>query len=556
MNSSQFRPAQSLRLETTDVLVLGSGIAGYQAAKAAAGAGVSVTLAGLARGASPFVLGFNICLDNGANEDTIAQYYEDTFQGGYGIGNAKLVSTLAHEAREAFTELQGLGVPFETTGVEPAFRHLSGSRYPRSVYVKAGTGNAILEALARSAVQLGVKERLGLKVVTLLKVDERVCGALLFDKRTGELTAIRAANTVLATGGIGRLYGDSTYPADISGDSYGLALDAGATLIDMEFVQFEPTVVATPEKVRGMEMPTAMMGDGAVLLNTLGERFMCRYNPGDCEKRIEKAKIALFIQSEIDEGRGTDANAIYFDARGLGTECLQGYVTHYKRLLNAGVDPAVTPVQVHPAAHSLMGGVRIDHTCHSGIEGLLVCGEAAGGVHGASRIAGNGASDVIVFGRVAGRHARQSLKPLTHAEMDAATVHAGGLFALAQLSSPAEPARRHLENIQRIMSTNVGIRRSGVALQEAVTQLQSMLAEIEDIWDGSPVHPLAAARRAAMAGIAISHSAMARTESRGAHFRTDFPQTNNEQWKRSNLVSLDARGGLQFSDVPRDISSP
>lgn len=547
IRSSRSSPARSLRLEKTDVLVLGSGIAGYQAAKAAARDGVSVMLAGLARGASPFVLGFNVCLENGASEDTIAQYYEDTFQGGYGIGSTMLVSTLAQEARVAFEELRSLGVPFETTGGGPAFRHLSGSKYPRSVYVKSGTGNAILEALARSVVQLGVKEQLGLRVVSLLKAGDRVCGALVFDKHTGELTAILAANTVLATGGIGRLYGDSTYPADISGDSYALALDAGATLIDMEFVQFEPTVVAVPEKVKGMEMPTAMMGDGAVLLNTRGERFMCQYNPGDCEKRIEKAKIALFIQSEIDEGRGTEAGAVYFDARGLSPECLQGYVTHYRRLLSAGVNPAITPVQVHPAAHSLMGGVHIDHRCHSGVDGLLVCGEAAGGVHGASRIAGNGASDVIVFGRVAGRYARQTLKPLTPAEINAATQHAEGLFALAQRPSDDGPAWRHLENIQRIMSTNVGIRRSGAALEEAVTQLRSTLVEIEEAWNGSPVHPLAGARRAALAGVAISHSAMVRTESRGAHFRTDFPETDDARWMRSSLVRLDAQKGVQVS---------
>jgi succinate dehydrogenase/fumarate reductase flavoprotein subunit len=537
----------SLRTQNTDVLVLGSGIAGYQAANAAARQGVSVSIVGLAKGASPFVLGFNACLDDGTNDDSISQYYDDTFRGGYQIGNPLLVRTLTEEARTAFRELQSLGVPFEAHAQGPAFRHLSGSKHPRSVYVKSGTGNAILAAISKAALAGGVTEQLGLRVVALLKAGRRICGALVFERHSGTFTAIFASSTVLAMGGIGGLYGDSTYPADVVGDSYALALDAGATLIDMEFVQFEPTVVATPAKVRGMEMPTAMMGDGAILTNTLGERFMCRYNPPDCEKRIEKARIALFIQKEIDEGRGTDAGAIYFDARGLPLDCLQGYVTHYRRLLNAGVDPAITPVQVHPAAHSLMGGVQIDPHCHSGIEGLYVCGEAAGGLLGGSRIAGNGASDVIVFGRIAGKYAGQAVTPLSQVQIHAAGKMATELLGLARQSKACEDPLPYLRQIRQTMSAKVGIRRSGAAMGEAIASLESILDEVESAWDGSPVHPLARARAATLVGLAISRSAFRRTESRGAHYRIDFPEIDDSRWKRSNLVKLDSQGDLVLS---------
>lgn len=544
MHTSATQPVRSLRILTTDVLVLGSGAAGYQAAGAAARGGASVCIVGLAKGASPFILGFNACLENGHREDSIAQFDSDVFQGGYEIADPSLVQTLATQAREAFIELQALGVPFETNAGRPALRHLSGSKYPRSVYVKSGTGNAILSAVSKAAMGLGVKEHLGLKVMSLIKVDDRVCGALAWHRHTGELTAFLAGNTVMAMGGIGGLYSDSTYPADVGGDSYALALDAGATLVDMEFVQFEPTVVSTPPAVKGMEMPTAMLGDGAIMKNTLGERFMCRYNPPDCEKRIEKAKMALCIQTEIDEGRGTDNGSVYFDATGLSPECLQGYVTHFRRLVKAGVDPSFTPIQIHPAAHSLMGGVKINAQCHSGIEGLFVCGEASGGVHGASRIAGNGAADAIVFGRVAGRFAQQTLVPLTPTHLNRAKEIAEACFEQAQRPCPVETTRPYLQIIPDIMASKVGIRRSGASMRQAVDSLRALLAEIQDAWDGSPFHPLAGARTAALVGLCIAASALRREESRGAHFRTDFPTRDDKHWKRSNLARLNSRREL------------
>ncbi len=547
MHTNIVLPARSLHIQATDVLVLGSGVAGYQAAGAAARGGASVSLVGLAKGASPFILGFNACLENGHQEDSIDQFHSDVFQGGYEIADLSLVQTLTQQAREAYTELQALGVPFETNCGRPALRHLSGSRYPRSVYVKSGTGNAILGAISKAAIGLGVQEGLGLKVRSLIKIDDRVCGALALQRHTGEVTAFLAGSTVLATGGIGGLYSDSTYPADIGGDSYALALDAGATLVDMEFVQFEPTVVSTPAAVRGMEMPTAMLGDGAIMTNSLGDRFMCRYNPPNCEKQIEKAKMALFIQKEIDEGRGTDNGSVYFNATGLTQECLHGYVTHFRRLVKAGVDPSSTPIQVHPAAHSLMGGVKINHRCHSGVQGLFVCGEAAGGVHGASRIAGNGASDAIVFGRVAGKYAQQMLMPLTPAYSVRAREIAQTCVEQAQKARLAKHAPPYLQLIPEIMAAKVGIRRSGASIGEAVDSLQSLLTEIQNTWDGSPFHPLAGARAAALVGLSIAGSALKREESRGAHFRTDFPTRNDAQWKRSNLAHLNDRKELVIS---------
>lgn len=544
VNAAALRNDEAFDVVTSDVLVLGGGVAGYQAATVAARAGASVHLVARARGASPFILGFNASLAQGAAGDSAEQFYQDTFEGGYRLGDPSLIRTLAEQASIAFDELRRLGVPFDSRDGRPALRHLSGSRFPRSVYVARGTGNAILRVLVGEAKKLAVVEHSGLRVLALLKRDGRVWGALAVDPRTGRSTAFLAANTVLAMGGIGGIYGDSTYPVDVEGGSYALALDAGAVLRDMEFVQFEPTVVATPPGVRGMEMPTAMLGDGAVLKNTLGERFMCRYHPDGCEKQIEKARMALFIQKEIDEGRGTPDGAVYFDATVLSPDVLNGYVTHRQRLLKAGVDPQTRPVQVHPAAHSLMGGVRIDDRCHSDVAGLLVCGEAAGGLHGASRIAGNGAADAITFGRLAGLSARVGGVPPDDAQRSRVIDLVNSLLDGLGGTDDMGVVQGCIDKVSTVMSTAFGIRRTRTAMEEGVRALEAVYEEVLGQWTGSPFHPLARARGVTLVALAVARSALARNESRGAHFRTDYPERDDAHYGRSSFVSLGERGRI------------
>lgn len=545
VNAGASRNDAAFNVVMSDVLVLGGGVAGYQAATVAARAGASVHLVARARGASPFILGFNASLEQGSPGDSPEQFYQDTFEGGYRLGEPSLIRALASQASVAFDELRRLGVPFDERDGRPALRHLSGSRFPRSVYVAKGTGNAILRVLAGEARKLAVAEHLGLRVLTLLKLDGRVWGALAVDTRTGRPTAFLAANTVLAMGGIGGIYGDSTYPVDVEGGSYTLALDAGAVLRDMEFVQFEPTVVAVPPGVRGMEMPTAMLGDGAVLKNTLGERFMCRYHPDGCEKQIEKAHMALFIQKEIDEGRGTPDGAVYFDATVLSPEVLNGYVTHRQRLLKAGVDPQTQPVQVHPAAHSLMGGVRIDARCHSDVPGLLVCGEAAGGLHGASRIAGNGAADAITFGRLAGLSACAGGVHLDDARRNQLMDLVRGLpDGSGGTDENNGMVQGYVDRVSMVMSTAFGIRRAKGPMEEGVRELEAIHDEVLGRWTGSPFHPLARARGVTLVALAVARSALARNESRGAHFRTDHPERDDARFERSSFVRLADNGRI------------
>lgn len=522
---------------STDVLVLGGGLAGHRAAVAARGFGANVTMAYFARGASPYIIGCNTPIGHADPRDRPEVYFDDMVRGGYGLNERRLVRVMSEQAVDAWRELVAIGVPFAENGEKLAQRHLSGNTYPRSIFVAEGTGRVVMEHLAAHAERIGVAALTGRKIVALLQDGPDVVGALLWDRRAQAFTAITARATVMAMGGIGRLYGDSTYPADVGSDAYGLALKAGARLMDMEFVQFEPVVTVWPEECRGMEMPTAMLGDGAHLLNAAGERFMFRYNPEHGEKQIEKAKMSLCIQREIDEGRGLPDDSVTFDTTVLDRATLESYVSHVRRLRNAGVDPVTTPPRVRPAAHSQMGGVFIDDNGWSGVPGLYAGGESAGGVHGASRLAGNGCSDTLVFGALAGRGAASgmfasadrdwdgviaaALAPLRAKTKRAGTTTAAEIkTAVREIMPVAAGIWRHADTLATGLEQIAGCTRA--AAQVAVEGVDQAIAALE------VDHMLVTARM-------IVESAQARTESRGAHQRTDFPATDDAWLKHTSF---------------------
>jgi succinate dehydrogenase/fumarate reductase flavoprotein subunit len=532
-----------------DVLVIGGGIAGLQAALAAAKQGASVVVAHAAHGASPYVLGVNSPLAHEDRNDTPALYAEDMLRGGYGLNDRRLVHALAEEAGPAVLELAELGVPFARRDGYFRQRHLSGNTCARSVFVPEGTGRAILDALTAEIERRSVRRLAGHRALRLLRSGGEVVGALLHSRQKGELVAIDAGAVVLAAGGIGRIYEDSTYPADVAADSIALALEAGATLIDMEFVQFEPTVTVFPEACRGMEMPTAMLGDGAQLINAAGERFMRRYNPEHLEKRIEKAKLALCIQREIDEGRGFPDRTVAFDTTCLDPVTLEGYVTHVKRLRAAGLEPLREEPRIRPAAHSIMGGARIDADCRSDVPGLFVCGESAGGIHGASRLAGNGGGEIVTFGRIAGRSAglarggRRDPVPLACEALD-------GLRKECRRPAGAEPGDA-AARLGALMTASCGLYRDARDLDRALAAVRGERAAWRDGAAAATLDDLAANRSThnrLLAAETILAAALRRTESRGAHQRRDFPALD-ESWAR-HIATLLRDGVLEQSLVP------
>lgn len=511
-------------------------------------------LAHFAKGASPFLLGCNAVFPDGAEGDAPRLHVEDTVRGGCDLNDVDLAEELAERAPEAIRDLAALGVPFASNGDRPRLRHLSGNRFPRSFYVAQGTGTAFLDALGRECRRIGVRVLNGLKVATLLRDGDEVVGAILFEK-DGSPVSVRAGAVVVALGGLGRAYEDSTYPVDVAATSYALMLRAGAAVVDMEFVQFEPTVTVFPPECAGMEMPTAMLGDGAHLINALGDRFMLRYNPDGGEKGVEKARLSLCIQREIDEGRGFPDRTVVFDSTVLSAEMLEGYITHRQRLLKAGVDPARTPPRVRPAAHSMMGGVAIDRHGWTGVPGLFAAGEATGGVHGASRLAGNGGTDIIVFGDIAGAAAAKAVT--SGGARDWPAIERGALAEMAEIGRSGT-GERSPEGIgaavRRTLSRHVGIHRDGPGLSAAVDAFHGLA---EDLRHGAsannPADLLAAAAASdlLLSARIVAMAASLRTESRGAHQRRDYPERDDAAWCTHITFRLAPSGAI--SHVLRDV---
>lgn len=534
----------------TDVLVLGGGMAGLRAAVRARELGREVVLAYEGRGASPFIIGCNAPFAHADAADSQEQYAKDVVAGGYGLSDKLLVQALARHATTGVRELVAIGAPIARDGERFKQRQLSGNWYPRSVYHPDGLGAQALPTLAAHATRLGVKALAGHRALRLLPANSQVCGAILRDQRSGEWRVVTARAVVLALGGLGRLYDDSTYPGDVAAASYALGYEAGAALVDMEFVQFEPLCTFTPEALKGLELPTSMLVEGACLLNSEGERFMFRYNTAWGEGRVEKARLSLCIQQEIDEGRGIDGGILY-DATRVPAAVVEGYARHCKRLRKAGIDPLKLRLPVRPAAHSQMGGLWIDKQAATSVPGLFAAGEAAGGLHGASRIAGNGGADALVFGDIAGASAAAMSSSPEADWRDAAQAafEALGTVGSSRGTLDAEDAK---SRIRRSVSTGAGLYRTAEGLCASLDELVLLAAEVEGNCrvdsDLSRMNAVAALDMARV-GQAVVAAALARTESRGAHQRRDFPEAD-EAWQQHVVVRKNEQNAMAVSTSP------
>ncbi|MFW7344054.1 FAD-binding protein [Pollutimonas sp. H1-120] len=541
--------AASIETVDTDVLVLGGGLAGYRAANAARRSGAKVVIAYQAKGASQHIIGFNVPREGADSPDSIEAYARDTIEGGYGINDRRLVEVMAGNAAAALRDLIEIGVPLQFDGGVIARRHLSGNTFARSVYHPNGIGRLAVSRLVELSDEQGIQKLAGWKAISLLQHASSVVGALLCRRDGTRMVAVRAASTVLAMGGVGAIYGNSTYPPDITADSYAFALDSGATLIDMEFVQFEPTVIVEPGPCCGMEMPTAMFADGATLRNRLGQRFMLEHNPGHGEMQIEKAKIALAIQSEVSAGRAEKEGTVLFDTSNIPPSRLESYIAHCKRLRLAGIDPGRGPIWVKPAAHSHMGGIRIDANCHTGIQGLYAAGEASGGVHGASRIAGNGGSDAIIFGGIAGAAAASGRRKLSG--LPWAGIVASAMEKLTSLPDRADgPRPEDIKNaVRQTMLDHAGIVRTERDLLSALEDLRILHDELRaGLCLDKPADRVKALEAISfiMAAKAVSRSCLERTESRGAHWRDDYPIRDDRNWMCHVSVRKTQTGELEI----------
>jgi succinate dehydrogenase / fumarate reductase, flavoprotein subunit len=567
-----------------DVLVIGAGGAGLRAAIEAAEAGASVGLVCKSLlGKAHTVMaegGVAAALANVATDDSWQTHFRDTMVGGKMLNHWRMAQIHAQEAPDRVRELERWGAVFDRTRDGRILqRPFGGHTHPRLAHVGDRTGLEMIRTLQDRTVQAGVTVYMECTVTQLLRDGSRVTGAFGYWRQTGDPIAFAAKAVVLATGGIGRAYPVTSNSWEYSGDGHALAYRAGAELIDMEFVQFHPTGMVWPPGVRGLLVTEAVRGEGGILRNSDGDRFMWKYLPDD--RRHEYAEtdeeatrwvealsagrqtdarqppelstrdnVSRAIYTEVREGRGSPHGGVLLDISYLPADHvrrkLPSMYEQFKEL--ADVDITTGPMEVGPTCHYVMGGVRVDpDTARSTVEGLYAAGEVAGGMHGANRLGGNSLSDLLVFGRRAGEAAAAYA-----AEQPAAPKADGRQLRRAadELAAPfdrapgEDPYRLHAD-LQATMQKLVGIFRTAEDLEEAIGRLAALRARWKKVRvEGTPAYNpgwnLAFELRNMLdCSEAVARSALQRTESRGAHARIDHPGLDAEWERRNSTVTMD-----------------
>ena len=446
----------------TDVLILGGGLAAMTAAdRIVRDSNLRVTLLRWGSGASPYIHGFCMPLGEGDSMDLLAA---DTMASGCGQSDPALVETLCRGTAELPAFFASLGVDMDRQNGTYRLLHALGSSVPRIASIENSTGPALLSRLRKHLKESGRYEEMEhCRALSLVKEGGRVAGARCYDKSTDSFFTVASGVVVLATGGFGRLFPQSSNSSDIGGDGIAMAYDAGAALTDLEFIQFEPSSAVWPESIAGKGIITTMLYDGAVLRGADGRRFML--DKGYKSECVPKDVLAKCIYREMDEHGTTPHGGVWFDATGVPGELWQGaYRPYLNRYLACGIDLRKTPVEIAPAAHSTCGGVVVDRNCYTGVPGLLACGEVTGGLHGASRLGGNAGLETMVFGLRAGREAAARYEPAPDLPED----RRGN----PRPSLDAEPIRRELEEILREC---LNVVRRGETMEAGLRRLEALL---------------------------------------------------------------------------------
>ncbi len=564
-----------------DVLVIGAGGAGLRAAIEASAAGVRVgVVCKSLLGKAHTVMaegGIAASLANVDGRDNWRVHFADTMRGGQYLNNWRMAELHAKEAPARVRELEAWGALFDRTEDGRILqRNFGGHAYPRLAHVGDRTGLEMIRTLQDHGVHQGIDFHMECTVVRLLEDGERVTGALAYDRERGRFHVFPSAAVVLATGGIGRAFRITSNSWEYTGDGHDLAYRAGADLIDMEFVQFHPTGMVWPPSVRGILVTEGVRGEGGVLRNREGRRFMFdeipplyrdqtadneeegwRYTQGDREARrppelLTRDHVARKIVSEVRDGRGSPHGGVFLDIAWI-REKLPDAEAHIRRKLPsmyhqfkqlADIDITREPMEVGPTTHYVMGGVRVDaDTQMSTVPGLFAAGEVAAGLHGANRLGGNSLSDLLVFGKRAGEHAAAWASEHGAGRVDEARVDALAREALAPFERGAGEENPYAiqHELQETMQDLVGIVRRGEELKEALERIERLSERAERVGvDGNREynpgwHTALDLRHLMTVSEAIARCALERTESRGAHFRDDHPQKDPE-WGRFNLV--------------------
>lgn len=512
----------------TEVLIVGGGLAGLCAAIEARRDGRRVLLLCKrkpGRSGNTLLAATNISSVLPANGDSQTGFCRDTLDGGRGLGDPELVAALAANAEAAFGFLQDCGVSLLQEQGCLQLRHTPGHSHPRTACCAAGDlpvqvkGQALTLPLLRQAERLGVEFLEWTMALRLLQRGERVTGALALD-REGQPLKIHAGAVVLASGGGGRLYAASNNSREMTGDGLAMAWEAGAQLRDLEFVQFHPAMGIAPLRTI---LPTTLFGDGALLRNGNGVAFLEGYVAGG-EKQAGRDIMSRAILTEIQAGRGIDGGVLLDLSRIPDTLAHGRYADLWTQYRRRGCDLSCQPITIGPAVHFFMGGMVIDRQGAATLPGLFAAGEVTGGVHGANRLGGNALLEALVFGRLAGQSAAKSCDHLSSSEEEPLPA-----------PSPGDPERLWdiAGCLAKLLQAQAGVIRTGAGLRQALADWGLLAKHFAGLGPGDAPHLWWETRHRLSVCRLILEAALLRTESRGAHFRSDYPQRDDSRWRGS-----------------------
>ena len=534
-----------------DVLIIGAGGAGLRAAieALAHGATVGVVCKSLLGKAHTVMAegGVAAAMGNVDPADNWQTHFRDTMKGGKMLNNWRMAQLHAMEAPDRIRELEQWGALFDRTDKgEILQRAFGGHTYKRLCHVGDRTGLEMIRTLQDRGVQMGFDVFMECTVTRLLKDGDSVAGAFAYWRESGRFVVYKAKSIVIATGGIGKAWKITSNSWECTGDGMALAYEAGAELMDMECIQFHPTGMVWPPGVRGILVTEAVRGEGGILRNKNGERFMEKYDP----KRLELSTrdvVARSIYTEVREGRGSEHGGAYLDISHKEAEYvkrkLPSMYHQFKEL--ADVDITKGPMEVGPTCHYVMGGIKVEaETTQTSLPGLFASGEAAAGMHGANRLGGNSLSDLLVFGRRSGLAAAAYAKKVGLPTIDAAQIADAERAALAPFESNGteNPYTIH-QDLQDTMQSLVGIFRNEEDLKKALVELDKLKerakhTKVEGSRLFNPGWHLAFDLQSMLdVSEAVTLSALARKESRGGHARIDYPNADAVWEKKHNVIA-------------------
>jgi succinate dehydrogenase / fumarate reductase, flavoprotein subunit len=545
-----------------DVLIIGAGGAGLRAAieTLASGARVAVVCKSLLGKAHTVMAegGLAAAMANVDRADDWRVHFRDTMRGGKFLNNWRMAELHAQEAPERVRELEQWGALFDrTSDGEILQRAFGGHTFKRLCHVGDRTGLEMIRTLQDRGVELGFDVFMECTVTRLLKDGDRVAGALAYWRNSGSFVVFKAKAVVMATGGIGKSWKITSNSWECTGDGMALAYQAGSELLDMEFVQFHPTGMVWPPGVQGILVTEAVRGEGGILRNKNGERFMEKYDP----KRLELSTrdvVSRSIYTEVKEGRGSPHGGAFLDISHKPPDYvkrkLPSMYHQFKEL--ADVDITKAPMEVGPTCHYVMGGIRVEaETGASSLPGLFAAGEVAAGLHGANRLGGNSLSDLLVFGRRAGLAASEYARKGSSPTIDRTQIEQGLRQALAPFERPdgESPYAIH-HDLQEVMQNLVGIFRTDEDLRRALAELEKlkerakgMGAQTSRIFNPG-WHLCLDVDSMLTLSEACTRAALGRRESRGAHSRLDFPKTD-DAWGKKNQVIVKEGDTMQLLEV-------